>query len=246
MAAAGSGATATWESTIVGSGEGYLTGYQGWNSETVVSTTWVKNPANSTAATYRIYDEAKSNGKITDTLRGTATVDQTKAPIGTRDGNMQFQELGMYYLNPGDTLKVVLSANPSSMKGNVIADSIGIAPALASSGGQSGDGGSTVYETEPAYQVGYQSTGARTAPDVSFVASENTGVDLYQTLYQAVYDSNGAFQSTTVPQSGSFTFSLGGTSLAAPCWAGLIAIANQQRKALGAPALDSQGIPPRP
>ncbi len=91
-------------------------------------------------------------------------------------------------------------------------------------------GGTSQYETEPAYQEGVQSTGMRTIPDVSFDADPNTGV--------AVYDSynNGS----TTPWS-----QIGGTSLAAPCWAGLIAVADQGRVAEGGTTLDgtSQTLP---
>ena len=91
-------------------------------------------------------------------------------------------------------------------------------------------GGTSQYEEEPAYQGGVQSTGKRTIPDVSFDADPNTGV--------AVYDSynNGS----TTPWS-----QVGGTSLAAPCWAGLIAVANQGRVAQGGTTLDgpSQTLP---
>jgi hypothetical protein len=73
------------------------------------------------------------------------------------------------------------------------------------------------YEPEPAYQtstlqkVGL-SYGVRTTPDVSFNADPNTGVPVYD----------------TVPYNGrSGWFQVGGTSAAAPAWAGLIAIADQ-------------------
>jgi hypothetical protein len=84
-------------------------------------------------------------------------------------------------------------------------------PAFGGSGG-----GTSVYEAEPAYQQGFQSTGKRTIPDVAFDADPSTGfvvVDTYLTsnLYSEA----------------------GGTSAAAPCWAGLIAIANQIRVAQG-------------
>ena len=78
-------------------------------------------------------------------------------------------------------------------------------------------GGFSAYEPEPSYQtatlqsVGL-SSGTRTTPDVSFNADPNTGVP--------VYDS--------VPYSGqSGWFQVGGTSAAAPAWAGLVAIADQ-------------------
>ncbi len=87
-----------------------------------------------------------------------------------------------------------------------------------STGGFSGtDNGFYFGENAPSYQVAAQaavglSYGVRTTPDVSFNADPNTGV--------AVYDS--------VAYSGqSGWFEVGGTSVAAPSWAGLVAITDQ-------------------
>ena len=85
-------------------------------------------------------------------------------------------------------------------------------------------GGTSLYEPQPTYQQGVQQTGFRTTPDVSFVADPNTGV--------AVYDSY-----NDTDNSGPWV-EVGGTSLAAPSWAGLIAIANQGRVLAGATTLD--------
>ena len=73
-------------------------------------------------------------------------------------------------------------------------------------------GGISLYEPEPAYQEGVQSTGNRTIPDVSLVADPATG----------------AWIADPYNVSGSNPFEVvGGTSLSAPCWAGLVALANQ-------------------
>jgi hypothetical protein len=76
-------------------------------------------------------------------------------------------------------------------------------------------GGTSAYEPEPSYQDGVQSTGQRTIPDVAFDGDPDTGVAVYDS-YDAV-NGQGDWQD------------IGGTSMAAPCWAGLIAIANQGR-----------------
>ena len=87
-----------------------------------------------------------------------------------------------------------------------------------STGGFSGlDSNWQFYEAQPSYQnaalaAAGLSYGVRTTPDVSFNADPSSGV--------AVYDSVGYSG-----QSG--WFQLGGTSAAAPAWAGLIAIADQ-------------------
>jgi subtilase family serine protease len=92
------------------------------------------------------------------------------------------------------------------------------------SGTQGGSGGGiSQYEPEPAYQDSVQSTGKRTVPDVAFDADPNTGV--------AVYDSYDNGASTPWEQ-------VGGTSLAAPSWAGLIAIADEGLAQNGEPTLD--------
>jgi hypothetical protein len=87
-------------------------------------------------------------------------------------------------------------------------------------------GGFGLLENEPAYQSKVQESGYRTAPDVAFNADPQTGY--------AVYD--------TVPisrQTGWFT--VGGTSAAAPAWAGLLAIVAQGRAALSSPAPSLDG-----
>jgi hypothetical protein len=75
-------------------------------------------------------------------------------------------------------------------------------------------GGVSRYETQPAWQKGVvtQSTSYRTTPDVSMDADPSSGV--------AVYDSYDFGAQAPWAQ-------IGGTSLAAPLWSGVIAIADQ-------------------
>ncbi len=202
-AVGGSNSTAEWTTSIGSSDEG-------WEGGTEVSATWVPDPGNATNATYEIYDGSAASGTLLDTV----TVDQTKAPQGTVDGDTQFQELGDYYPESG-TITVVLSAN--SANGSVVADAVGIAPAWATAGGES------QYESEPAYQFPVQSTGSRMTPDVSFDGSDNSGVTCYQ--------------------NGRLEYDYYGTSLSSPCWAGIIAIANQGRVASGGTVFNSTTDP---
>ena len=80
-------------------------------------------------------------------------------------------------------------------------------------------GGQSTVETEPGYQEPVQTSGRRQSPDVAFDADPSSGV--------AVYDSydEGA---------GSPWIDVGGTSVGASCWSGLIAITNQLRASAGA------------
>ena len=93
-----------------------------------------------------------------------------------------------------------------------------------SESGWSGSGGGiSLYETEPAFQNGVQSTGSRTIPDVSMDADPYSGVPVYDS-----YDFGGA---TPWAQ-------YGGTSLATPLFAGIIAVVNQERILNGQTTLD--------
>ena len=86
-------------------------------------------------------------------------------------------------------------------------------------------GGISQYESQPAYQNGVvtQSTTYRTTPDVALDADPNTGV--------AVVDSWDFGSSAPWVQ-------VGGTSVAAPIWAGLIAVVNQGRSIAGLSSLN--------
>jgi hypothetical protein len=87
----------------------------------------------------------------------------------------------------------------------------------------SSGGGVSSVEKEPAYQQGVQNTGFRTIPDVAFNGDPSTGVAVYDS-----YNDPGAGPWHTT----------GGTSLSAPAWAALIAIADQGRVAEGGTTLD--------
>lgn len=87
-------------------------------------------------------------------------------------------------------------------------------------------GGQSWVEPEPGYQRGVQSSGHRQMPDVSFDADVATGV--------AVYDS--------LPDGGQTGwFEVGGTSVGAPVWSGILADAGQLRAAAGLPRLTAAG-----
>jgi hypothetical protein len=94
---------------------------------------------------------------------------------------------------------------------------------LSETGWGDSGGGTSAVEPEPSYQMPFQNTGSRTIPDVAIDADPATGVqvDIRGNLSQ-----------------------VGGTSLSAPMWAGLIAIANQGRAINGlAPLGSSQTLP---
>jgi hypothetical protein len=86
-------------------------------------------------------------------------------------------------------------------------------------------GGISAVESQPAYQAGIvtQTSTKRANPDVSYDADPNTGFSVYDSYNNGTVDPWSQF---------------GGTSDAAPQWAGLIAIADQGRALAGLPSLN--------
>jgi subtilase family serine protease len=101
---------------------------------------------------------------------------------------------------------------------------------VSETGWSDSGGGQSVYESKPAYQNSVQTFAYRQIPDVAFDADPNSGV--------AVYDSYDYGSSSPWVQ-------VGGTSVSAPSWAGLLAISDQLRvsQALGTLEGASQTLP---
>ena len=115
------------------------------------------------------------------------------------------------------------SPNVVSVGGTSLA--VGSSGTRVSETAWSGSGGGTSrYEAEPSYQASVQSTGRRTTPDVAALADPNTGVIVVSAGRQ---------------------YQIGGTSLASPIWAGLIAVADQGLAISGKPTLNgaTQALP---
>jgi hypothetical protein len=85
-------------------------------------------------------------------------------------------------------------------------------------------GGLSLYEPEPSYQEGVQSTVSRTTPDVSLDADPLTGAWIADPYNLGV---DNPFEV------------VGGTSLSTPAWAGLVALVNQGRASAGQNTLNS-------
>lgn len=91
-------------------------------------------------------------------------------------------------------------------------------------------GGPGRYSSRPSYQASLVAGPRRSTPDVAFLGDPTTGVAVYHAPPGA---SAGEWRTA------------GGTSLGAPAWAAIVAIANQGRALRGAPSLDgpSQTLP---
>jgi subtilase family serine protease len=89
---------------------------------------------------------------------------------------------------------------------------------VSETGWSGSGGGNSQYVPEPSYQRGVQSSGKRSNPDVAYDANPNTGVYVY-------------FTTPSTNAGGWYAF--GGTSIGAPQWAALIAVADQGRALAG-------------
>jgi RTX calcium-binding nonapeptide repeat (4 copies) len=120
-----------------------------------------------------------------------------------------------------------ISPNVVSVGGTTLpADATGDPARALEFGWAPGGGGISATEAEPAYQLGVQSTGERTGPDLAYDSDPNTGVPIIDTLY------------ANANSPGEPWIKIGGTSMAAPQISSLVAIANQLRAAAGEGTLD--------
>jgi subtilase family serine protease len=90
---------------------------------------------------------------------------------------------------------------------------------ISETGWSGSGGGRSVFFAEPDYQNDIETintAGRRVVPDVSFVADPTTGVAIFTT--------------TPTPDAQTGWLVAGGTSVSAPCWAGIIALADQIRR----------------
>ncbi|MDR7240869.1 S53 family peptidase [Neobacillus drentensis] len=89
---------------------------------------------------------------------------------------------------------------------------------LGETGWSGSGGGPSQFEPEPNYQIGFVpgTGGTRGTPDVSLNADPATGVSV--------------FTSSPTPAGVTGWLTAGGTSVSAPCWAAIIALADQIRK----------------
>ena len=149
----------------------------------------------------------------------------------TSDDSTYFDHAGVAFVaSAGDAGAPAIwpAASPDvlSVGGTVL--TLGAGNAWSSETGWSDSGGGpSAYESQPSFQKGVvtQTSTARATPDVAYDASPSTGV--------AVYDSV-PYEGTTYDW-----IQIGGTSVGAPQWSALLAIADQGRAASGQAALNS-------
>lgn len=196
-----------------------------WATETALDVEWTHAAA--PGATLLLVEAASSN--LTDLMAAVQYANTHGASVVSMSwGSSEFAgESGYdsYFSTPGVTY--VASAGDSgttqypAVSPNVVAVG-GTTLQMNSTGGYGSEsawsnsgGGTSLYESQPSYQQGLQSTGKRTTPDVAANANPNTGY--------VVYDMTGIHG----------WGSAGGTSAGAPLWAGIFAMANQARAVNG-------------
>ncbi len=115
----------------------------------------------------------------------------------------------------GATAPDVLSIGGTSLRLDAAGNTLGQTAWNGSGGGLS------YFEARPAFQNGFNTAAFRGAPDVSAVADPRTGVAVYVTIA----DSPGRW------------LQIGGTSLAAPIWAAILAVTDAERATADKPHL---------
>jgi hypothetical protein len=214
----------------------------GWSLETALDVEW----AHAIAPGANILLVEANTSSLSNLL---AAVDYARAQPGVAAVSMSWgggeffgeSSLDSHFTTPAGHSGVVFVAASGddggtggaewpSVSPNVLAvggTSLNVSDASGTYQGESGWSGSTggisALVSEPAYQLGAQSTGARTTPDVAFNADPNTGYAVYSSV--PYFGIQGWFQ-------------VGGTSAGAPQWVGLVAIADQGRVLAGGAALD--------
>ena len=124
-----------------------------------------------------------------------------------------------FFASSGDTASQVSSPATSSYVVSVGGTALTLdnsSNRVTESAWDSGGGGPSAYTALPSYQKGINGLNTRTSPDVAYDGDPNTGV--------------------IINVAGKY-FDVGGTSAGSPQWAGLAALANQGRAAIGKPSL---------
>lgn len=201
----------------------------GWSNEIALDTQWahaiapaakiilVEAKSNSNASLYAAVDLAVANGAnvVSMSWGGGEAINESStdfhfnvpnvvmaASSGDSGHGAQYPAASPYVVAVGGTS---LKINTST--GAYIGEA-----AWSGSGG-----GASRYEAEPTYQGGVQTTSKRNIPDVAYDANPNTGVPVYSS-----YACGGCITGWG---------QWGGTSISAPQWAALFAIANSERVA---------------
>ncbi len=197
---------------------------RGWTGETSLDLQW----AHAIAPAAKIVLVLAENGQTSTLLKavpvavqhGATVVNMSWGTLHEFPGEQQYDS--MIFGNPAVTYFNASGDDGNNLFGYPAASTLvvgagGTSLQLDSSGtilsetAWSGSGGGeSLYEAEPSYQIGAQSSGQRGVPDVAWDSDPRTGV--------AVYDS----------EDGNWA-EVGGTSASSPQWCGLTAIANSLR-----------------
>jgi len=222
-----------------------VSGSGGWDLEEAMDVEWAH--AMAPKANIIVFEADSDNpidliGAAAKTAKNTPGVTAVSMSFGASEVSADTSYDGIFTSNPGHGVTFLAATGDSGAPGgypafspNVIACG-GTSLSIDNSGNWTGEtawagggGGISTMENQPAYQKGVvkQSSTHRAMPDVAMDSDPNTGV--------AVLDSyDGGW------------VELGGTSLSAPIWAGLVAIADQRRASAGLPSYDgATGTLPR-
>jgi len=201
----------------------YASGHQpvansGWQTEEALDIEW----AHAMAPSAKIYLVEAASSSLSDLLTAVGVASQLVSTAGGGEVSMSwgssefsgetsydksFATASVVYLaSAGDSPGVIWpSASPNvvSVGGTALSRNPSTGKFQAELSWQQTGGGPSAYEARPSYQSSVSGTvgAARGTPDVSAVADPTTGVWVYQ---------------------GGYWYIVGGTSVAAPVWAGIV------------------------
>jgi hypothetical protein len=198
---------------------------RGWATEEAIDTEWAHAVA--PGANLLVVEAASNN--LNDLLSAVQYASTHGANVVSMSwGTPEFvneSSYDAYFSTPGVTYVAAAGDNGTTQYPAVSPNVLGVGGTslrLSSTNSYSSEttwsstgGGLSAYEGEPSFQQGLQSTGKRSSPDVAYDADPNTGVYVYDT--------------TGIGGWGK----AGGTSVGAPQWAGVLALANQARAVNG-------------
>lgn len=212
----------------------------GWSNEVAIDTQWahaiapaakimlVESNSNSDADLFAAVDVAVAHGAsiVSMSFAGGEASNETTMDSHFEASHVTFVassgDAGHGVLYPAAS-PFVVAVGGTSLTINKTTGAYGSEKAWSGSGG-----GQSTFETEPGYQMGVQTSGKRGVPDVSYDADPNTGVPAYNS-----HSCGNCFTGWG---------QWGGTSIGAPQWAALFAIANSQRKAAGKAKLTQPNV----
>ncbi len=212
--------------TIAYPGGKPMMGNSGWASETALDVEWAHAIAPGASLLLVAAKSAAVNDLLVAVDYAAARANQVSMSWGAKEAT-SYATLESHFTRPGVSFVAASGDSASAVEWPACSPNVvgvgGTSLKLDASNNRTseiawsgGGGGQSKVFSEPSFQTVWQSSGYRQAPDVSYVADPQTGVQFYTSTASGF--SRGWLVS-------------GGTSVGAPQWAALLALVNAGRGA---------------